>query len=206
LCAKISTFRGGVPDRGDIGRTIARGEKEIGHEVPSVRLPSIVPAGNCNNVVRAGSCSRRECSRMCQGCVPSGLRRSTRRCCRAAHISRHLYASDAVLIPCTDPDLADQKPRFHNAGRRGAADGQQYRPSTGLLRARITRRPPTLAQAGKPYLHTDIRRPRRPRRFGCNDWRDARTTPARSYPHRTAHTRSLIHYSPIRFLHRARFS
>src|SRR6516162_3951479 len=29
--------------------------------------------------------------------------------------------------------------------------------------------------------------------------------PARSYPHRTAHTRSLIHYSRKRFLNRTRF-
>src|SRR5262249_21008451 len=71
--------------------------------------------------------------------------------------------------------------------------------------ARTSRRSPTLAQTGRPCLHTDIRRPRKPRRFGCNDRRDAPTMPARSYPHRTVHTRSLIHYSRKRFLHRTRF-
>ena len=63
----------------------------------------------------------------------------------------------------------------------------------------------THAQKSRHSLRTDIRRPRRTTRSEHNDPRHARTIPARSYPHCTARTDSLMLYSRVGSLYTALF-
>ena len=62
----------------------------IGHEVSSVRLHGVIRASDFDH--------RRECSGLCPRGIPGRLHGSTRRRRCAPWISRHLHASNAVLI------------------------------------------------------------------------------------------------------------
>ena len=78
----------------------------------------------------------------------------------------------------------------------GIGDGSlRISPSCWDLLRETSRRSPTLALTDRPYLHTYIRKPRRPTRSGCNDRRDVPTILEQSSRHRTADTHSRILYS-----------
>jgi len=86
-----------------------------------------------------------------------------------------------------------RQPSCSRKTRRGGS--RRISPSCWELLRETSRRSPILALTGRPYLHTYIRKPRRPTRSGCNDRRDVPTILGQSSRHRTADTHSRILYS-----------